>query len=79
MATHAPLTDDDPIQFGKFNGTRIGSVPASYLLWLWDDGGLWRPEGLARSGNRVSVRDYIIANFHALETECPDRLITHRP
>jgi hypothetical protein len=75
------MTDNDTIQFGKYSNppTKMADVPADYLLWLWDEGGLWRPEGLARSANRVAVRDYIIANFNALETECPDRIITHRP
>jgi hypothetical protein len=75
----ATMNDGDPIKFGKHVDTPIGEVPADYLLWLWDEGGLWRPEGLARSSNRVAVREYIIKNFNALETECPDRIITHRP
>jgi hypothetical protein len=70
------MTDDDVITFGKYIGTKIGRVPASYLLWLWDYG-LW---DRTMSGPRIDpVRLYIIENFHALETECPDRIIEHRP
>jgi hypothetical protein len=69
------MTDTDLITFGKYNGTAIGKVPASYLLWLWDNG-MHRDTLSNRSD---PVRQYIIANFHALETECPDRIIEHRP
>lgn len=67
------MSDDDEITFGKYKGTPIGKVPASYLLWLWDNG-LWDDHVYADP-----VRTYIIENFHALETECPDRIIQHRP
>jgi uncharacterized protein (DUF3820 family) len=68
-------TDDDPITFGKYKDTPMGKVPASYLLWLWNEG-MWR-ETLS---NRLDpCRCYIIKNFHALETECPDTIIDHRP
>ena len=70
------MTDDDLMTFGKYNGERIGSVPASYLLWLWDNG-LWRDKTLSQKND--PVREYIVENFHALETECPDRIIEHRP
>jgi Putative quorum-sensing-regulated virulence factor len=69
------MTDTDLITFGKYNGTAIGKVPASYLLWLWDNG-LYRK---TRDSQADPVRGYIIENFHALETECPDRIIEHRP
>lgn len=42
--------DDIRIPFGKYQGTRIGDVPASYLIWLLEQGGPDRhPE----------IRDYI--------------------
>lgn len=68
--------DDDEITFGKYNGTAIGKVPASYLLWLWNNG-MWRAN--TRSQAEDPVRLYIVENFHALETECPDTIIDHRP
>jgi hypothetical protein len=74
------LTDDDPMPFGKYASppTKMRDVPASYLLWLWDNG-LWRDESNAGGINRGGVRQYIIERFHALETECPDTIIEHRP
>lgn len=70
------MTDDEEITFGKYNGTAIGKVPASYLLWLWNNG-MW--QGRSRSEREDPVRLYIIENFSALETECPDMIIEHRP
>jgi hypothetical protein len=67
--------DDDLITFGKHMGTAMKDVPASYLLWLWENG-MWRETLSNRSD---PVRLYIIENFHALETECPDTIIQHRP
>ena len=69
------MSDDDPITFGKYDGTPIGKVPSSYLLWLWENG-MYRE---TLSNRNDPVRLYIIENFHALETECPDRIIDHRP
>jgi hypothetical protein len=62
--------------FGKYRGTPIGEVPASYLLWLWDNG-MW--DDHVRGADRDPVRLYIIKHFSALETECPDLIIKHRP
>lgn len=70
------FTDDDEITFGKYNGTKMKDVPASYLLWLWDNG-LWKDNTASQRND--PVRLYIIENFNSLETECPDRIIEHRP
>jgi hypothetical protein len=67
--------DQELITFGKYNGTPYGKVPASYLLWLWNNG-MYRETLSNRSD---PARLYIIKNFHALETECPDTIIDHRP
>lgn len=32
------LTDLDPMPFGKFKGKAMQDVPASYLMWLKNDG-----------------------------------------
>ena len=29
-----PMTDDTPMPFGKFAGTRMGDIPSDYLAWL---------------------------------------------
>lgn len=30
------LTDNSPMPFGKYKGTKLENVPASYLIWLYD-------------------------------------------
>lgn len=70
------LTDDDEITFGKYNGSKMKDVPAGYLLWLWNNG-MWKSNTLSQRTD--PVREYIVANFHALETECPDIIIDHQP
>jgi hypothetical protein len=73
------LTDQDPMPFGKYGprGERrtMEDVPSDYLLWLWDDehAGMWKQEP------GQPVRAYIVENFNSLETDCPDRIINHRP
>jgi len=60
------LTDDDPMPFGKYGpppkgqGKKMKDVPASYLLWLYD-------EGTKHKG----VHGYIEANLDCLQQECP--------
>lgn len=76
MDDQPKLTDDDEITFGKYNGTPLGKVPSSYLLWLWNNG-MWRAATLSQRTD--PVREYIVKNFHALETECPDVIVDHRP
>ena len=67
--------DDDEITFGKYQGTVMKNVPASYLLWLWNNG-MWRETLSNRSD---PCRLYVIKYFSHLETECPDVIIDHRP
>lgn len=62
------MTDQDLMPFGKHKGAKMEDVPASYLLWLWN-------EGISHAG----VRAYIIDAFSALEKECPDTIIKNRP
>ena len=69
------FTHDDGITFGKYNGTRMRDVPASYLLWLWNNG-MWKD---TLSNHSDPVRLYIIKHFNTLETDCPDLVIDHRP
>ena len=72
------FTDDDYITFGKYSSppTKMKDVPASYLLWLWNNG-MWR--GNRRGDANDPVRNYIIQNFNHLTTECPDTIIDHHP
>jgi hypothetical protein len=70
------MDDDYEMTFGKYRGTKIGEVPSGYLLWLWDNG-LWDDQ--VRGAADDPVRQYIVKHFNALETECPDRIVIHRP
>jgi hypothetical protein len=84
------LTDISSMPFGKHSGEMMETVPANYLLWLWDEAGLWDRRAIERErgarggpGNniikRLAVHDYIRENFRALETECMDRIVQHQP
>jgi hypothetical protein len=84
------LDDQSQMPFGKFSGHVMEKVPAEYLLWIWDDAYLWDRASVEREGStknrddrhvekRLAVHDYIRDNFSVLETECPDRIIKHRP
>jgi uncharacterized protein (DUF3820 family) len=64
------LTDSSPMPFGKHRGKRMEDVPASYLLWLWDDGH-WQQPG--------PLHEYIKESFAALMKECPDFVVNHLP
>jgi uncharacterized protein (DUF3820 family) len=55
------MTDQDLMPFGKYKGEKMEKVPASYLLWL-------RDQGCSHSG----VRKYIEDNETVLVSECPD-------
>lgn len=60
------MTDQDPMPFGKYSKEPDGpktmaEVPASYLLWLRDQG-----------CSHPQVKEYIEENLTALYKECPD-------
>ena len=58
------LGDTDPMPFGKHKGVPMSDVPATYLHWLWTNGG---------ENDRVSkVSDYIRRNIDVLEKEYPN-------
>lgn len=52
------LTDNSPMPCGKYKGEKMANVPASYLLWLYEN-------------NKCShqVREYIKDNHEALIKE----------
>lgn len=77
-------SDDDPMPFGKWKGRKLGGMPASYLLWLWDgDDGLWCHDSPGHHHpsqvERYRLHLYIKHNFSALEQDAPDKIIKHRP
>lgn len=66
-----PLTDTDLMPFGKFKGTPMQDVPASYLHYLWQDGLRGYENGTSA---QYQVADYIRRNLNALRLEHRDGL-----
>jgi len=54
----AKLTDESLMPYGIHNDKAMANVPASYLLWLWDQG----------KGSR-EVTNYIFENLTVLKKE----------
>lgn len=52
------ITDDSLMPFGKYQGTKMANVPASYLLWLHDQGQVFG-----------AMKEYLIDNLDALKME----------
>lgn len=52
------LTDNSLMPFGKYKGQKMANVPASYLLWAFDNLNL-----------QDNVKQYIKKNRDALEAE----------
>lgn len=65
------MNDQSEMPFGKHKGKKLEDVPASYLLWLWDNG-VW-----SDTGN--PLHNYIRGSFTALETEAKDYIVQHVP
>ncbi len=57
--------------FGKHQGKRLEDVPASYLLWLWDDG-WWQ-----RTSEPLGA--YLLEALGALQQDCRDYIVKHQP
>ena len=62
------LTDEDQMPFGRYKGTRMQDVPASYLHWLWTN----EKDPMSRKVKTDSIADYIWRNIGALKKEHPD-------
>ena len=59
-----PLSDTDPMPFGKHKGEPMQDVPASYLHWLWTNG--------LEHDKQSEVAEYIRQHRAALSLEYPD-------
>ena len=73
------MTDLDSMPFGKHKGARLQDVPASYLLWLWNEG-LKGETGTP--GQRGDLARYIRDSMGALQMDDPDTEVdpeTRRP
>lgn len=52
------LNDDSPMPFGKYKDEKMANVPASYLMWLYNE-----------NKCNKEVRDYIEDNLDVLKEE----------
>ena len=52
------LNDDSIMPWGKFKGTKMGNVPAEYLLWLYENDKCDEP-----------VKEYIEDNLEVIKIE----------
>lgn len=60
------LTDDSIMPFGKYKGEKMANVPASYLLWIYDEWTLPNPRfGFVNQ----EVKAYIEDNLDVLRKE----------
>ncbi len=61
-----PLTDTDPMPFGKHKGKAMRDVPPSYFRWLWNSG------MKDKEGAYKNVANYVHENLTGLQAEDPD-------
>jgi len=59
----AKFTDESKLTFGKFNGKMLKDVPASYLVWLYNQ---------MVDDPRILLFNYLKENLAALEQEVGD-------
>jgi len=52
------LTDKSPMPYGRHKGVEMANVPASYLMWLYEN-----------DKCTDEVRDYIEDNFEVIQIE----------
>lgn len=64
-----PLNDLSPMPFGKYKGTPMQDVPASYLCWLWNNTDVGKNKFDA-------LHKYIEHSMSALKLEFPDGIWT---
>jgi uncharacterized protein (DUF3820 family) len=65
--------------FGKYSrGAQkcvMGNVPASYLLWLWNEG---KKAETYREGPHGAVARYIERNLDTLKKDAPDVIVDRK-
>ena len=62
------LTDNDEMPFGRYKGSYLRDVPASYFHWLWTN----ERDPMSRKAKVDPVADYIQRNITVLQQEHPD-------
>jgi len=55
------LIDTDPMPFGRFKGTALANVPASYLRWV--------KENVYKNPSNEGLFKYIYENWDAISKE----------
>lgn len=65
MITH-PLKDSDPMPYGKYKDRKMEEVPASYLMYLYEN-------------NRTNhqVKQYILLNWDTIQQEIKQGINKH--
>ena len=61
----AAYTDNSPMPFGKFKGTKLANVPSYYLLWIFNN--------TPRQNLDLGLREYIKQNMDILQQEVNDQ------
>ena len=56
------MEDTDLMPFGKYKGDKMINVPASYLLWLYDNNKCYG-----------TIKEYIVDNLDVLRKEVEDK------
>jgi hypothetical protein len=64
------LTDDDVMPFGKYKNDKMANVPASYLLWIYDE---WTAPNPHFRFHNKEVRAYIEENLDVLKSEIKNK------
>lgn len=54
------FTDESIMPFGRYQGKKMEDVPASYLIWMWDEG---------NKINDSRVREYVLENLDVLRKQ----------
>lgn len=64
-----PLTDEDLMPFGQYQGTKLKDVPASYLLFLME----------REIVDKGPLKNYILDNMKVLEKEASESKYKPKP
>ena len=64
--------EDNIMHFGKYRGQRIGDIPASYLIWWWNQTGKTKTKLRTEDGN---LARWIKKQLRDLEKKEPDIVI----
>ena len=68
------FTDESPMPFGVHKDKKMEKVPASYLLWLWNEG-MVDEVNIHPETPRQCLALYIAENLTALQMKDKDTLV----